>query len=288
MSICGGISLPKPSSFNRTNISSLEPDYTKAIELKPNDADDWHPAYFNRGVAKQDKGDLDGAIADYIKLIELKPNDADAYYNRGYAKQAKGDLDGAIADCNKAIELKPDLAERDQKSIVARSGKVYRNIEILGIEPDAISIKSSMSNQIEYCVISLADLSTNFQQRFGYDPQKALQYKNQKAQLAANYQAYQAELQKLQAKQNREAALQAAERGYQVAEQNYEAAKAKYDDFLKKQQTDALRRAVAAQERQADALEQQNFQQQWQGIEQNSMQRELLWKLNQIDWDLQK
>ena len=175
-----------------------------------------------------------------------------------------------------------------QLHVVTRSGKVYRNIEILGIEPDAISFKSSMSNQIEYCVISLADLSTNLQQHFGYDPQKALQYKNQKAQLAANYQAYQAELQKLQAKQNREAALQAAERGYQVAEQNYEAAKAKYDDFLKEQQTDALRRAVAAQERQADALEQQNFQQRWQGIEQNSMQRELLWKLNDIDWDLRK
>jgi tetratricopeptide (TPR) repeat protein len=52
----------------------------------------------NRGLAKQRKGDLDGAIADYTKAIELKPDLAVAYVNRGNAKQAKSDLDGAIAD----------------------------------------------------------------------------------------------------------------------------------------------------------------------------------------------
>src|SRR5271166_1076835 len=81
-------------------------DYSKAIELKP----DYANAYYNRGVAKQAKSDLDGAIADYSKAIELKPDFAQAYYNRGYAKQAKGDLDGAFADFTKAIKLKPDFA----------------------------------------------------------------------------------------------------------------------------------------------------------------------------------
>ena len=36
-------------------------------------------AYINRGNAKSDKGDLDGAIADYSQAIQLDPKDADAY-----------------------------------------------------------------------------------------------------------------------------------------------------------------------------------------------------------------
>ncbi len=67
-------------------------------------------AYYNRGAAKIEKGDLDGAIADYNRAIELNPKDARAYNNRGIAKRAKGDLDGAIADYNRAIELDPKLA----------------------------------------------------------------------------------------------------------------------------------------------------------------------------------
>jgi tetratricopeptide (TPR) repeat protein len=33
------------------------------------------------------------------------------YYNRGVARQAIGDLDGAKADCSKALALKPDFAD---------------------------------------------------------------------------------------------------------------------------------------------------------------------------------
>src|SRR5208283_2677610 len=64
--------------------------YTKATQLKP-DAE----AYYNRGNAKQAKGDLEGAMADWTKAIELKPDYADAYNNRGYAKQGRSDLGGA-------------------------------------------------------------------------------------------------------------------------------------------------------------------------------------------------
>ncbi len=82
-------------------------DFTKAIELDPGYA--W--AYGRRGNAKQAKGDFDGAIGDYTKAIELKPDYADAYGCRGQTKEFKGDLDGAIADCTKAIELRPNYAE---------------------------------------------------------------------------------------------------------------------------------------------------------------------------------
>src|ERR1700683_3793659 len=67
-------------------------------------------AYITSGFGKQSGGDLDGAIADFTKAIELKPDDEETYLSRGFAKRAKGDLDGAIADFTKDIELKPDLA----------------------------------------------------------------------------------------------------------------------------------------------------------------------------------
>ena len=56
-------------------------DYTKVIELKPDDTE----AHNNRGVAYYNKGDYDRAIADYTKAIELKPKLAVVYSNRGEA-----------------------------------------------------------------------------------------------------------------------------------------------------------------------------------------------------------
>src|SRR5271165_2411864 len=103
----------------RRGYDNTYPYLTKAIELKPGDAE----AYYLRGVVKRAKGDLDGANADYSKVIELKPDYAEAYYNRGDVKQAKGDLDGAVADYSKAIELKPDYAEAYVNRGVAKGAK---------------------------------------------------------------------------------------------------------------------------------------------------------------------
>src|SRR6266545_3627431 len=86
--------------------------------------------YNNRGLAREAKGDLDGAIADFNRAIELDPKLAISYHNRGLAQKAKGDQDGAIpnynnrgitkegkgdhdgaiADYSRAIELDPKLA----------------------------------------------------------------------------------------------------------------------------------------------------------------------------------
>jgi tetratricopeptide (TPR) repeat protein len=81
-------------------------DYDRAIELNPNNAD----AYFYRAYAKYSTGDEHGAIADYDNEIELNPNNADTYFYRGYAKDGLGDEQGAIVDYDKAIELNPNDA----------------------------------------------------------------------------------------------------------------------------------------------------------------------------------
>ena len=68
------------------------------------------PAFNNRGIVYDHKGEYDRAIADYDRAIELVPNDATAYNNRGVAYGKKGDYDRAIRDYDQAIRLKPDHA----------------------------------------------------------------------------------------------------------------------------------------------------------------------------------
>ena len=81
-------------------------DYTRAIGLKPGDAN----TYYNRGYAKARLGQYFAAIADFDTAIRLKPDDADAYNNRGVAKVQLGQHFAAIADYDTAIRLKPDHA----------------------------------------------------------------------------------------------------------------------------------------------------------------------------------
>ena len=76
-------------------------DYTKAIEINPNDA----LGYYNRGISKNGLKDNYGAIADYTKAIEINPNYKDAYSNRGSSKELLGDLNGACVDWKKAAEF---------------------------------------------------------------------------------------------------------------------------------------------------------------------------------------
>jgi tetratricopeptide (TPR) repeat protein len=81
--------------------------YSEAIRLKP----DYAGAFNNRGVARHDKKDFEGALKDYDEAIRIKPDDADAFNNRGIARKVKGDFEGALKDCNEVIRLKPDDAD---------------------------------------------------------------------------------------------------------------------------------------------------------------------------------
>jgi lipoprotein NlpI len=79
-------------------------DYDKAIALNPG----YVQAYSDRGLAKEAKGDLNGAIADFNQVLALAPKFSKAYYFRGTAKEAKGDFTGALADYDHAIALTKD------------------------------------------------------------------------------------------------------------------------------------------------------------------------------------
>lgn len=81
-------------------------DYDRAIELDPKCG----TAYLNRGIARARKGDLAGAITDYDHAIEIDPADIAAYVSRGTARAEEKNWADAIADYSRAIELRPDFA----------------------------------------------------------------------------------------------------------------------------------------------------------------------------------
>jgi tetratricopeptide (TPR) repeat protein len=95
-------------------------DYNQAIKLNPK-----YPAAYDRlGIAKFKKGDLDGAMADYNQAIKLNPNYAGPFNNRGVVKFRKDDLDGAMADYSQAIKLDPNygLAYRNRGETKRKKG----------------------------------------------------------------------------------------------------------------------------------------------------------------------
>jgi tetratricopeptide (TPR) repeat protein len=126
-------------------------DFSEAIQLKPEFA-----AYYDRGRAKYSKGDYDGAIADFSEAIQLKP-DYDAYCDRGFAKDRKGDHDGAIADFSEAIQLKPDYAEvysyrgaaKESKS--DRDGAIADYGKAIQLKPDFAAAYNGLAWQLATC-----------------------------------------------------------------------------------------------------------------------------------------
>ena len=108
--------------------------YTEAIELNPELA----IAYYNRGVAYNDKDEFDLAIQDYTTAIELNPEHANAYNNRGEAWLHLREWEKAKADIITAKNMGVDIVasfHNDYESIEAfeakRGVKVPEDIAVL-------------------------------------------------------------------------------------------------------------------------------------------------------------
>ena len=93
---------------------------------EPRSADE----YSQRGIARFQKKDLDGAIADFTKVIEMNGKDqAFCYYFRGMAHYRKGNSHQAIDDLSKAITIKPDPRFFDDRGkLLAKQGELERAI----------------------------------------------------------------------------------------------------------------------------------------------------------------
>ena len=95
---------------------------TKTNLINPSDAE----SYYNRGVLRFQKGQIDLAIADFTQVITLDPNHVDAHYNRGLLYSQQGQTSLAIADFTQVITLNPNdiNAYHDRGIVYFKQGQI--------------------------------------------------------------------------------------------------------------------------------------------------------------------
>lgn len=89
-------------------------------------------AFHNRGDARKDLGDYDGAIADYSEALSINPEFIWSMRNRGYLLyRYKNEPEKALVDINRAIELAPDnyWSYVDRGAVYGGMGKYARAVE---------------------------------------------------------------------------------------------------------------------------------------------------------------
>ena len=102
----GGWALRSQVRLRRHDPRALS-DAEEAVRVDPLVAMTWS----ERGVARDGRGDLEGALADFTKALTLGPGLALCWVNRGATRFKLGDREGARADLDRALELAPELPE---------------------------------------------------------------------------------------------------------------------------------------------------------------------------------
>lgn len=97
-------------------------DYNSAIKLDKK----FTEALNNRGILYASIGRYENALRDYAEAQRLSPKFADAYYNRGILYLTIGQLDKAIDDFSKAIDIEPFMADAfNNRGVALRSKGEY-------------------------------------------------------------------------------------------------------------------------------------------------------------------
>ena len=81
-------------------------------------------AWNNRGLAKEETGDIQGAILDYEYYVRHFPPSEYIYSKLGNCRYHTGDFQGALADLNTALRLRPQYYVA-----LATRGKVYSEMK---------------------------------------------------------------------------------------------------------------------------------------------------------------
>ncbi len=94
------------------NYDAALADYAASKKMKPTTGATW----LNEGAAYIFKKDFNSALASLEKAIELNSEDLyAAYYNRAIAKENTGDVEGAYYDFVKSKELNPEFPATDRQ-----------------------------------------------------------------------------------------------------------------------------------------------------------------------------
>lgn len=93
--------------FLNNDFSHALEDFSRAIELNPNNADFW----LNRAILHQVQQNWNAALADYQAYLMLSPQDSEVYLNIARIHLAQQDLAGTVDGLNSAIAITPEDPE---------------------------------------------------------------------------------------------------------------------------------------------------------------------------------
>lgn len=88
----------------QNDFRNAEADFTQAMTIEPTQAE----AFLNMGIAHYQQGRIESAAKLFERSLALRTKfPAIAYFGRGLANEDRGDLKGAYADFRRARELHP-------------------------------------------------------------------------------------------------------------------------------------------------------------------------------------
>jgi protein O-mannosyl-transferase len=111
-------------------------------------------AHYNLGIALNDRGQTDEAMAHYRRAIELRPSYAEAHYNLGRLLAQKGQLDEAVTHYEKALEINPADAEAQNNLGVTlfANGRADEAVahyrKALAIQPEYADASCNLANAL--------------------------------------------------------------------------------------------------------------------------------------------
>lgn len=116
---------PSPILFINRGVARMEindrqgaiDDFDKAINMNPLDA----RAYINRGALMAERHHNEEALEDFTKAIDINPQSHIAYFNRGKLFAGMGDEKRAIWDIEKAVELLPNDSSAAYLKVIFQS-----------------------------------------------------------------------------------------------------------------------------------------------------------------------
>jgi tetratricopeptide (TPR) repeat protein len=112
---------------NERNWQATIADATQALKMDPNSPyAGW--AYNSRGFALFNLKDYAGAVKDLTDAIRLNPKVAPIYINRGHARAQLGDLQGALNDMQKGADLAIEQNQPEMHAVAVRGMNYVRSL----------------------------------------------------------------------------------------------------------------------------------------------------------------